>query len=308
MNILKPRFWQKKSNIFSILLWPISLIFLILSIIKKNISSSKSFDIPIICVGNIYIGGTGKTPLSIFIINEIKKTKKPVIIKKYYKEHRDEHELINERNAPLILDKNRSKAIIEAKKKGFNVIVLDDGFQDHSIKKNLNIICFNNRQLIGNGMLFPAGPLREKISSLKNAQIVVLNGKKNEAFENLILGISKKIQIYHSKYIPLNIDKFKNKKLIAFAGIGSPNNFFEILRTNSLNLQETLAFPDHYKFTQKDLETIVNRAEKNNCEIITTEKDYHRIKNYNFKSIKYLELKLEILNKDQFIKQIFNFL
>ena len=81
------------------------------------------------------------------------------------------------------MNKNRAKAIKKAEKENFNVVILDDGFQDHTIKKNLNIICFNDKQLVGNGLIFPAGPLRENLNSLKKAQIIIINGEKNESFE-----------------------------------------------------------------------------------------------------------------------------
>ena len=92
---------------------------------------------PIICIGNIYVGGTGKTPLSMFIANEFRNIKKPVIIKKFYKDHRDEHALIESNNIPLILDSKRTsvKAIEKAEQKNFDLVILDDGFQDFSIKK-----------------------------------------------------------------------------------------------------------------------------------------------------------------------------
>ena len=117
MKILKPKFWKKKNSLISIILFPISFCIQILFILKKKILKKKFFKIPIICVGNIYLGGTGKTPLSIMIAHELKKLKRnPAIIKKYYSEHFDEHNLINNRLNCLILDKQRSRAIKNAEK------------------------------------------------------------------------------------------------------------------------------------------------------------------------------------------------
>ena len=114
--------------------------------------------------------------------------------------------------------------------------ILDDGFQDYSIKKNLNILCFNSNQLIGNGMTLPAGPLRESINAVKKTQIVLINGSKNKLFEDKILSISNKVKIFYSKYLPENIEEFKNKNLLAFAGIGNPSNFFKLLSDNNLSI------------------------------------------------------------------------
>jgi len=309
MKFLKPKFWESKNNIPAILLRPISVLFYFLTTLRKSFTSAKKFKIPIICVGNIYVGGTGKTPVSIMIANNLKINKKnPVIIKKYYKAHKDEHQIISEMTNCLILNKNRVQAIEKAERENFNVAILDDGFQDYTIKKNFNIICFNNKQLIGNGLMFPAGPLRENLSSLKRAQIVIINGEKNKSFEEKILNISKNIKIFYSEYLPTNIEQFKNKKLFAFAGIGNPNNFFELLSKYNLNVQKKIAFPDHYEFKEKEIKQMTEEAVKNNFELITTEKDFYRIKNYGFKELKYLKVDLEIKENNKLISEILNHL
>ncbi len=309
MMILKPKFWNEKNSLISLILIPISFILQLLIEIKKRTTIQKSFKIPIICIGNIYLGGTGKTPLSIMLAKElINLKKKPAIIRKYYPEHLDEHNLINNTLDCLFVKKNRYKAIINAEEKKYNVAILDDGFQDFSIKKDLNILCFNSKQLIGNEMTLPSGPLREGMDAIKRTQIVIINGNKNELFEEKILNISKKVKIFYSKYLPLNIEKFKGKKLFAFAGIGNPNNFFNLLSESNLNLEKKLAFPDHYKFSKIEIQKMVEVSLKNNLELITTEKDYFRIKDYGFKNIKYIKIKLEISKKDKFITQILDYL
>ena len=308
MKMLKPDFWEKKNNLISLLLLPISFFIQLLIIIKKKLTLEHSFKIPIICIGNIYLGGTGKTPLSILIAKELKKhNKKPVIIKKYYSEHADEHNLINNSLDCLLLDKQRSKAINSAEKKQYNIAILDDGFQDYSIKKNVNILCFNSNQFIGNGMTLPSGPLRENLSAFKRTQVVLINGDKDVSFEDKILSISNKIKIFYSKYLPENIEEFKKKNLFAFAGIGNPSNFFKLLSDNNLNVQKKLSFPDHYKFSKPEIQKMIDEALNNNLELVTTEKDYFRIKHYGFKYIKFLKVKLEILEKDKLINQILNY-
>jgi len=305
MKFLKPKFWESRNNIIAILLRPISLLFYFLTALRKSLISPKKFKIPIICVGNIYVGGTGKTPVSIMIANILKtNNKNPAIIKKYYKDHEDEHKLINNITNSLILNKNRVAAVEKAERENFDVGILDDGFQDHSIKKTLNIICFNNRQLIGNGLVFPAGPLRERLSSLERAQIVIINGEKNKIFEEKILNISKNIKIFYSEYLPINIEQFKNKKLFAFAGIGNPNNFFELLSKYNLNVQKKISFPDHYEIKKKEIELITEEAVNNNLDLITTEKDFYRVKDYGFKDLRYLKVDLKIEEKNKFITEV----
>ena len=114
------------------------------------------------------MGGTGKTPTAILIANElIKIGKKPAIIRKFYLDQEDEYELIRKYHKHLLVNYKRSEAILQAENKSYDSVILDDGFQDYTIKKDLNIICFNHNQLIGNGMILPSGPLRESLSSLK---------------------------------------------------------------------------------------------------------------------------------------------
>ena len=171
-------------------------------------------------------------------------------------------------------------------------------------QKTLNIICFNTRQLIGNGLVFPAGPLRERLSSLERAQIVIINGEKNKIFEEKILNISKNIKIFYSEYLPINIEQFKNKKLFAFAGIGNPNNFFDLLSKYNLDVQKKISFPDHYEFKKKEIEQITEDAVNNNLVLITTEKDFYRVKDYGFKDLRYLKVDLKIEEKNKFITEV----
>ena len=216
--------------------------------------------------------------------------------------------MLSEITDSVILNKNRSQAIEEAERKNFDIAILDDGFQDYAIEKNFNIICFNSNQLIGNGLIFPAGPLRESFSSLKRAQIVIINGEKNKMFEEKILQISKKIKIFYSKYVPTNLDQFKNKKLFAFAGIGNPDNFFKLMSENNLNIQKKKFFPDHFDLAADDIEKMIDVAKKNDFELITTEKDFYRIKDYGFNEIKYLKVDLIIKEKNKFINEIISHL
>jgi len=307
MKIFKPKFWDKKKNIISILLLPISLTLQLVIFLMKKITFKYNCNIPVICVGNLYLGGTGKTPLSISLASELLKIgKKPAIIKKFYSDQYDEHNLINTYTNYLFLDKKRINAIRMAERKGHDVAILDDGFQDYSIKKDLNILCFNGKQLAGNEMTIPSGPLRESLNSIKSSQIVIINGNRNLSFEEKIAGISNKIKIFYTKYVPVNIAEFKNKKLYAFAGIGNPANFFDLLVNNNLDLQKKLEFPDHYEFKKIEIEKMIKESSKNGYDIITTEKDFLRIKKFGFKNINFLKLKLEILEKEKMMKSILN--
>ena len=304
MKITKPNFWQKPRSLMSIILFPITFIVLIIIFIKKKIHKEIKFNIPVLCIGNIYVGGTGKTPLSIFLAKELKNLKiKPVIIKKFYKNHEDEHLLIKKKNIPLISNVRRDKAILLAENE-FNLAILDDGFQDYKIVKNMSIICFHHKQLIGNGYVFPSGPLRESINSINRAQIAIINGDKNIKFESKLLKINSNIKIFYSKYKLINQEKFENKDILAFAGIGNPNNFFDLLSSEGLKIKHTISYPDHYNFQKEEILKIIKYAKKNEYTILTTEKDYLRIEKYKLPEINFCGIDLNILKKEELLKLI----
>ena len=305
MHFFKPKFWDKnKISLFSILLYPIAILIKFLIFCKTNLTKIYISPIPTICVGNIYLGGTGKTPLCIEIFSILKNLNmNPAFVRKQYDLFQDEVDLQKSLGS-VYLNKKRIIAIQEATKNNVNIAILDDGFQDHSIKKNLSIVCFNEKQWIGNGLTIPSGPLREGLSALKRADCVIINGKKNKNIENKIFSNNGKIKVFYSNYMPQNIEEFQNKKIVAFAGIGNPQNFFDLMIENKLDIVETIKFPDHHKYSEKELANLLNKIKDKNSILLTTEKDYFRISENHKKNIKYLKIKVEIENKNQFIEEI----
>ena len=305
MKFSKPKFWDKKQiSIYSIFLYPLALLLILINLLRNLFIKSNKFSIPIICVGNIYIGGTGKTPLSIKIFSIFKNlNKNPVFIRKKYSAFQDEVDL--QRNFGRVYEsKKRNIAIENAIKDKADMAILDDGFQDPSIKKNLSIICFNEKQWIGNGLTIPSGPLREPLSSLKRAEIILINGNKNIEIEKRILNKNKKIKIFYFNYILKNIEEFNNKNIVAFAGIGNPINFFDLLEKNNLKIVDSIGFPDHYYFKNEDLENLINKASNNNAVLLTTEKDYLRINENYSKNINCIKIDVKIENENRFIEEI----
>ena len=298
MKILKPKFWdQDYYTFFSLFLLPISFFYQILISLKKLITIKKKFPIPIICVGNIYIGGTGKTPLAIKIFEILKElNKNPVIIKKNYKNHEDEISLIKN-YGKILTSKKRVDAINDAAEKKFNCAVLDDGYQDFEIKKNLNIICFNIDQKIGNGYTIPSGPLRQNLRSLKECNLILINGKKDVEFEQKLLKYNSKLIFFYYNYYAKNLLDLKNKKLIAFAGIGNPKNFFNFLKLNQLNIIKEISYPDHYQYTEKELDYLIELEKKYTAKLITTEKDSFRINPFFRK--KFIVVPIEVKFQDE---------
>jgi tetraacyldisaccharide 4'-kinase len=276
----------------------------LLNFFKHSITKTYQCSIPVICVGNIYLGGTGKTPLCIEIFSILKDLNmNPVFIRKKYNSFQDEADL-QKQIGPIYQNKKRIEAIREAIQNKANVAILDDGFQDFSINKNLSIVCFNEKQWIGNGLVIPSGPLREDLSALKRADCVIINGEKNIDIESKILNKNKEVKIFYTKYKGQNIGEFKNKKVSAFAGIGNPENFFNLLKDNNINVVKEMKFPDHYNYSKKELENLINEAKENNTILITTEKDYFRIDENYKKNINYLKIAVDIKNRNQLIEEI----
>ena len=309
MKIFKPKFWDYSYySFFSLLLLPLSFIYQILFFLKKTIASERKFSLPIICVGNIYVGGTGKTPVSIKIYEILKKLNfNPVVIKKDYEEQKDEISLI-EKHGQVLISKKREDAISKAIDKKFDCAVLDDGYQDFTVKKNINIICFNLNQKIGNGLILPAGPLRESLKSLKNCHIVMINGEKNLDFENKLKKYNNKLTFFYFNYYSQNVEQFKNKKLLAFAGIGNPDNFFDFLKLYRLNVVKEIRYPDHFKYNEKELDHLKDLEKKYNGKLITTEKDYLRIDSFFRKRVSFLPIKINILEEEKLKEKVKNLL
>ncbi len=305
MKLLKPKFWDEdKISIIAIIFFPISLLIKSLVFLRNIFSLQKKFPIPILCVGNIYLGGTGKTPICVELFNILKDlNKSPCFVRKNYDSQLDEVSLLQSKG-DICLGKNRIIALNKLIEKKFDVAILDDGFQDLSIAKSLSVICFNEKQWIGNGLTIPAGPLREDLSALKRANIVIINGKKNIKIEEKILKNNQLIKIFYAEYQANDIIKYKNKKIISFAGIGNPDNFFDLLKINSLNIIEQVSFPDHYNYSNTELEKFMEKAKNESAILLTTEKDYFRINKKYKNFVNYLKIKVQIENKSQFIKEV----
>ena len=297
MKIIKPLYINEK-NLISYLLIPFT-IFTILINFSKNFLIKKKYKIKTICVGNIYVGGTGKTSLCIQINKILKSKFKTVFIKKRYFDQLDERKIL-QNYGRLISDENRGVSLDKAEAKKFNLAILDDGLQDKRIDYDISIACFNSTYGIGNGYLLPAGPLREKLEMLKKYNAIFLIGERKN---KKLLSILKKFnnKIFYSKYVPINIKNLNRKKnYLFFCGIGNPEEFENTLNKFKFKISKKFIFPDHYSYRNEDLDKIKKIALKNKLQIITTEKDYERLTNNNKKNIKYLKVELQIENFKKF--------
>ena len=309
MKLKKPKFWDyERPNFLSYFLLPLTFPIIINNLflnLKKNIKSNQRPKK--ICVGNIYVGGTAKTPLTIKIYQILNSLKfKTATMKKFYADHVDEQKMLAEKTKLYCL-KNRNMFLDKAIRDNIDVVIFDDGLQDRSINYDLEFVCFNNIKWIGNGLLIPAGPLREKIESIKKYDAAFINGNEidNSNLRSLIKKYNKTIKIFESNYVVINIEKFDiNEKYLIFSGIGNPDSFKETLLKYNFSIIKEIIFPDHHIYTQVDIDKIKAQAQKLNAKIITTEKDYTKINSSNNDDIKYLQIDLKIKNEIELINYL----
>jgi tetraacyldisaccharide 4'-kinase len=306
MKLKKPYFWDlTKPNFLSYLLIPFSLPIILRNFLFHFLKKKKSSGIKTICVGNIYLGGTGKTPLTIKISQILKQEGiKVATIKKNYLNQKDEQLLLKQKTSLIIAD-SRKDAISQGIKKKYDILVFDDGLQETKIDFDIKLVCFKSKIWIGNGQLIPAGPMREKISSLKRFDAVFLNGSSGnfEKIEKQIKNINLNIKIFKTFYKILNIQTFNlESKYLIFSGIGDPSSFRDILVENKFNVTREMVFPDHYDYSLNDFKKIRNIAKNEKLEIITTEKDFMKIPQEFKKEINFLTVDLIIQNERELIK------
>ena len=325
-NILQ-KIWYNKNVVFtflSMLLLPFSFLYFLIFYIKQTLTIENKFTTPIICFGNINIGGTGKTSTLLSLLPELIKVKpKLVILLRGYKGtiksiHKvdpnhdtaltvGDEALLYANSFKTFISSNRSKAIKEIiKSENPDLIILDDGFQDKRIRKNKNIILINGNRGLGNGLLLPSGPLREiALLALKKTDIIILIGEDHTNFKSRYQNQINKKDLFKGKIVSL--ENGQNKNFLAFSGIGNNESFFNTLEKNNYNLVKKLSFPDHYQYNKKEIEGIISTAKQNDLIPITTEKDINRISATLKNQIKYLKIQIEIDNKNDLVNKILDF-
>ena len=308
MILKKPKFWDfKKPNFFTYLLYPFTIFVEINNIISGLIPKKKFTEIKTLCVGNLYVGGTGKTPTSLFLYNLLKKMNiNPVTAKKFYNNQMDEQKLLED-NSNFISLSNREKIVKKAIEMKFDMIIFDDGLQEKWIDYDIKFACFDSEKWIGNGHLIPSGPLREKINTIKNYHGIFLKTVNEDSnldyIFNRIRNINPNIEIFETNVEIKNINKFNiDKNYVIFSGIGNPDSFKKLLLKNKFKIIEEITFPDHYNYQDKDISEIINKANSHNAEIITTEKDFNRIPQNFREKINFLEINIKIKDENKLVK------
>lgn len=298
----------------SLLLLPLSVIFFLISYARKylyqfNFLKSYKLKVPVVIVGNITLGGTGKTPLVIHLANELKKNGyHPGIVTRGYgskvigaaevnpksntDEVGDEPILIQKRTRmPVFVSKDRvmaAKALIKKYKK-IDVILSDDGIQHYRLMRDVEVIVIDGTRKFGNGYLLPAGPLREPIYKLNDVDIIVCNHKK-VIDGSYLMKYKREVLINLKTNQEISLNKIRLGNIHAIAGIGNPDLFFNDLKSLGL-VFDSSAYKDHYRFTKKDFKTM------NDKNIIMTEKDAVKCEKFAQDNFWYLPVSAEINSK-----------
>jgi len=301
---------HNKLGFINILLLPLSLIFFILSSLRRwlyrvGIIKVNHSSVPVVVVGNVTAGGSGKTPIVIAIVNYFTSQNKKVgVVSRGYggdytqeslevthlsnpRECGDEPILIAQHtNANVVVAKKRSNAVkFLTKNYNLDIIISDDGLQHYSMGRDLEIAVVEGVNRFGNGLFLPSGPLRESISRLKSVDIIINNGSRAdgevssqleaESYTNLLTSETKKL------------DYFKNINCYAVAGIGSPENFYKMLENQGAKLT-TKSFPDHHLFIEDDL------VFKEDYPILMTAKDCVKCKHFATSQMWYLNVSAKL--------------
>lgn len=292
-----PEFWYKKdliSRFKTLLLLPFSIIWILLSLIKKNFAKRYKSHLKVICIGNLSIGGTGKTPFSIqtYKILEILGykpvfltrgyrglTKGPILVNKSHN-HKDvgDEALLLSKVGTTIVSSNRciGAKYIENLKKNYDVIIMDDGLQNYQLEQDIKLLLIDKKLLFGNGYCIPAGPLRQTITQgLKKIDAIIFTGDGD--IKDINLNFINNIQNFDTKLEIKNNFKTKQNNFLAFCALGNPIKFFNTLKKNNFKIVLTKSFPDHYEYKNKDINTLKEEANNRNLKLITTEKDYVKI-------------------------------
>ena len=286
-----PSFWHADGFIPK-LLEPLAQLYKCLSFLERSLGSKTKIDIPVLCIGNLVSGGAGKTPIALSIGQKLNVKHNISFLTRGYggieagpiEVNPDEHSsyevgdeaLILSEVGPTWVSRNRIAGAIAAKNAGFEIVIMDDGFQHTSLVKTLSFVIIDGPYGFGNGRLIPAGPLREPIySGLKRADIIVLVGEVNPSIIELL---PNNKPLLRASLVPAEMGtQLSNNNVIGFAGIGRPTKFLETLEKMGLNIIDFVAFPDHYRFRESEIRELYEKATEVDAILVTTFKDIKRV-------------------------------
>ncbi|MEY9124268.1 tetraacyldisaccharide 4'-kinase [Bradyrhizobium yuanmingense] len=293
----EPAFWYRPRSLQSYALWPLGALYGAITA-RRMLRQGVDAGIPVICVGNYHVGGAGKTPTVLVLtklLRELGET--PVVLSRGYggrlkgpvmvdRERHDASDVGDEplmmaRDVPVVVARDRLDGVALAKSQGATVILMDDGFQNPRLFKDASLIVIDGERGLGNGAVFPAGPLRAPLAAqLARTDALVLIGDGNAA-NDVAAEIAKRNKPeLRARLKPdaASLAQLLGKRVFAFAGIGDPERFFRTLRASGINVVRTRAFADHHMFSDGEIAALAAEAQREQLTLVTTEKDLARLR------------------------------
>lgn len=255
--------------------------------------------VPVICVGNYHVGGAGKTPTVMALTGILRSLgETPVVLSRGYggrlrgpvrvDPHRHaaadvgDEPLMMARTIPVIVSRQRRAGVAPARALAASVILMDDGFQNPALAKDISLIVIDGDRGLGNGQVFPAGPLRVPLPpQLARTDALVIVGIGVAADEVAARVKARGGPVFRARVVPddASVAALCGRRVLAFAGIGDPSRFFRSLRDCGIDVVAERAFADHYPFSQRDVAELQAAGEQDSLTLVTTEKDLARLRN-----------------------------
>jgi tetraacyldisaccharide 4'-kinase len=293
----EPGFWHRPSSWKSHLLRPLAALY---GAVAARRLRRQGFDagIPVFCVGNYHVGGAGKTPTVLALVKILRALgETPVVLSRGYGGRLSgpvmvdparhlaadvgDEPLMMSLAVPVAVARNRIDGVALAKSQRASVILMDDGFQNPSVAKDASLIVIDSEHGLGNGRVLPAGPLRAPLKpqlARTDALVVVGDGHASADVAADVEGRGAQVFAANLKPDETSIAMLSGKRLLAFAGIGDPARFFRTLRASGLEVVRERAFADHHVFSESDLDTLLANARRDQLALVTTEKDFARLR------------------------------
>ena len=287
-----PDFWRR-NGLLSSVLSPVGLIWSWRTRSRIANASPVKIEIPVVCIGNVVTGGAGKTPVALAVADRLikagnapaflsrgygGKSRNPVQVDPERHSARDvgDEPLLLARRAPTWVGRDRAQTALATVRAGIDALIMDDGLQNPGLQKDLSILVVDGQYGFGNGCIMPAGPLRESLEDVfKRIQAIVVIGTMTGA---LRASLPDGVPVLTARFVPTSVDDdISGKRVVAFAGIGRPDKFFETLAGMGCDLVETKSFPDHHYFSVDEVMRLIEMAAATDGIVVTTEKDLVRV-------------------------------
>jgi tetraacyldisaccharide 4'-kinase len=292
----EPAFWYRPASWKSHLLKPLAALYGAVAAHRLKRKGLKA-GIPVLCVGNYHGGGAGKTPTVLALANLLRELgETPVVLSRGYRgklrgpvrvdasrhgaSDVGDEPLMLSQSLPVVVSRDRADGVALAKSQAASVILMDDGFQNPAIAKDASLIVIDGERGIGNGEVFPAGPLRAPLPpqlARTDALIVVGDGTASQAIAEEIARRGGQVFAAHLTPDVQSLARLADKRVLAFAGIGDPQRFFRTLRGSGIVVAKERAFADHHPFSSDEIEALTADARRNALTLVTTEKDLARL-------------------------------